>query len=96
MSQNQENTVRNNTVDQRFEMMIDGKLSMIGYEMPNENIIIFTHTEVPEKLEGRGIASRMAKAALEFAKSNNLAVIPLCPFVKSYIRRHPEYHPLVK
>ncbi len=44
MSANIENIVRNNTVDRRFEMMIDGKLSMIGYEMPNENIIIFTHT----------------------------------------------------
>lgn len=96
MRANMENTVRNNTADHRFEMMIEGKLSMIGYDMPDENNIIFTHTEVPEELEGRGIASRLAKAALEFAKNQGLAVIPLCPFVNGYIRRHPEYQPLVK
>ncbi|MDZ7362002.1 MAG: N-acetyltransferase [candidate division KSB1 bacterium] len=97
MSKNQENTVRNNTADRRFELMIEGKLSMIEYLMADENTaIVFAHTEVPEELEGRGIASRLAKAALEFAKSKELAVIPLCPFVKSYIHRHPEYQPLVK
>lgn len=97
MSMDQENTVRNNTADRRFELMIEGKLSMIGYMMADENTtIVFTHTEVPEELEGRGIASRLAKAALEFAKNKELAVLPLCPFVKSYIQRHPEYQPLVK
>ncbi len=96
MSKNQENTVRNNTDDRQFELMIDGKLSMIGYVMQGENTIVFTHTEVPEGLEGRGIASCLAKAALEFAKSKGLAVIPLCPFVKSYFHRHSGYQPLVK
>lgn len=97
MSKNQENTVHNNTADRRFELMIDGKLSMIEYLMADQNTaIVFAHTEVPEELEGRGIAARLAKAALEFAKSKGLAVIPLCPFVKSYIQRHPEYQPLVK
>ncbi|MGH7599384.1 MAG: GNAT family N-acetyltransferase [bacterium] len=55
MSNNQENTVRKNTDDRRFELMIEGKLSMIGYDMPDENNIIFTHTEVPEELEGRAL-----------------------------------------
>ncbi len=96
MNKNDENIVRNNTVDRRFELMIEGKLSIIGYDMPDENNIIFTHTEVPEELKGRGIASRLAKVALEFAKSKGLTAIPLCPFVKSYIRRHPEYQALVK
>lgn len=96
MSRNQENTVRNNTADRQFELMVDGKLSVIAYVMPDENTIVFIHTEVPEELEGRGIASRLAKAALEFAKSKGLTVIPLCPFVKSYIRRHPGHQPLVK
>ncbi len=96
MSKNVENTVRNNTDDRRFELMIEGKLSMIEYVMPTETIIIFSHTEAPKKLEGKGIAARLAKVALEFAQSKGLAVIPLCPFVKGYIRRHPEYQPLVK
>jgi hypothetical protein len=96
MNTNVENTVRNNTDDRQFELVIDGKLSVIAYIKPDENTIVFTHTEVPEELEGRGIASRLVKAALESAKNDGLAVIPLCPFVNGYIQRHPEYQPLVK
>ena len=69
MNKNEENTVRNSTADRQFELMIDGKLSVIAYDVPDENTIVFIHTEVPEEFEGRGIASRLAKVALEFAKS---------------------------
>jgi predicted GNAT family acetyltransferase len=53
------------------------------------------HTEVPEALEGHGIAGKMAQFALEDAHARHLAVIPRCPFVAGYIRRHPAYADLV-
>jgi hypothetical protein len=53
------------------------------------------HTEVPAELEGHGIGGRLAKAGLEFARQENLKVVPSCPFVAAYIRRHPEYLELV-
>jgi predicted GNAT family acetyltransferase len=58
--------------------------------------IIFTHTGVPSALEGRGIGSALAKAGLEYARAQGMAVVPLCPFVRSYIERKPEYQPLVQ
>ena len=57
--------------------------------------IVFTHTEVPPALEGRGVGSRLARDALDDARRRGLAVIPRCPFVAAYIRRHPEYRDLV-
>ena len=57
--------------------------------------IVFTHTEVPPALEGRGVASALARAALDDARRKGLAVIPRCPFVAAFIRRHPEYRDLV-
>jgi len=54
------------------------------------------HTFVPESLEGRGLASALAKFALEYAKGKNLQVIVYCPFVATYLKRHPEYNFLVK
>jgi len=86
--------VRNNHDKHRFEVQIDGQLAMIEY-MEREGMIIFTHAEVPPALEGQGIASRMAHVALEYAAAQQLKVLPLCPFVASYIRRHPQYQPLV-
>ena len=50
---------------------------------------------MPEQLEGRGIASKLAKTALDYSRAEGLTVVPLCPFIASYIERHPEYADLV-
>jgi predicted GNAT family acetyltransferase len=86
--------VQNNTAANRFEVELDGTLATIEYMLDGDTIT-FTHTKVPEALEGRGIASRMAHAALEYARTQYLKVVPICPFVASYIRRHQEYLSLV-
>lgn len=57
--------------------------------------IILEHTEVAPALRGRGVAGALAKAALEYARANALTVIPVCPFVISYLARHPEYQTLL-
>ena len=80
---------------QRFEATVDGQRAFVAYRSHGETIV-FTHTEVPPALEGRGIGSALAKAALEYARGAGLAVVPLCPFVASYIRRHPQYEPLIR
>jgi len=87
-------TVDDNEAAQRYEAWVDGELSLIQYERSDDRIA-FLHTEVPPALEGRGIASTLARAALEDARARNLTVVPLCPFVRSYIQRHPEYLELV-
>jgi uncharacterized protein len=86
--------VRNNEGESRFECDVDGRLSVIEYEAAPDKII-FTHTEVPEELGGRGIAGKMAAAALDHARQHNLRVVPLCEYVAKYIERHPEYRDLV-
>jgi predicted GNAT family acetyltransferase len=86
--------VENNPAAGRFEAVIDGQLAQAQYRRVGERIL-FTHTEVPEQLEGRGIASQLARAGLDFARAEGLTVVPLCPFIASYIERHPEYKDLV-
>jgi hypothetical protein len=83
-----------NSSARRFEVTLDGDTAFIDYELHRETII-FTHAEVPARLSGRGIASAIARSALEYAKHEQLKVIPLCPFVATYIRKHKEYQPLV-
>ena len=86
----------NHEVDNlRFTIEQEGHLALLTYMRAGKNRIVFTHTEVPPALEGRGLANQLAHNALEFARSEELVVIPLCPFVAAYIRRHPEYAPLV-
>lgn len=87
-------TVINNSADNRFEVQEGENLAVIDYYREG-NDIVFTHTGVPDALGGQGVASKMAKIALEYARSAELGVVPLCPFVRAYIRRHPEYQDLV-
>ena len=87
-------TVRHNEPGQRYEVTLDGQTAFSQYEMRGDTIL-FLHTELPEALEGRGIGSAIAKAALDDAQRRKLSVIPECPFIRGYIDRHPEYRDLV-
>ncbi len=66
----------------------------LRYNVIGEQIIL-EHTEVPKAMEGQGIAGALAKFGLEYARDHNLRVIPVCPFVISYLKRHPEYQALL-
>jgi predicted GNAT family acetyltransferase len=87
--------VRNNREHSRYEVELNGRRAVIQYR-DTAGVRYYLHTEVPEALEGHGIASKMAKFALDEAQAEDMPIVPLCPFVRAYIERHPEYKPLVK
>jgi predicted GNAT family acetyltransferase len=86
--------VINNTEQQQFEVHTEGALAVLQYRF-HDNLIWLMHTEVPEKLEGKGIASALAHHGLEWAKENHKKVKVICPFVAAYLKRHPEYNDIV-
>ncbi|MFN8473155.1 MAG: GNAT family N-acetyltransferase [Anaerolineae bacterium] len=86
--------VVNNPAESRFEALVNGYLGVLEYEMA-PGTIIFLHTGVPDELEGQGVGGQLAKTGLEYARAEGLGVISDCPFVTSYIQRHPEYRPLL-
>ena len=90
-----ENSVVDNRAENEFELEVDGHRAIAAYQLEGDTIT-FTHTLVPKKLEGRGVASKLIRAALDSARDRRLKVVPICPFVKAYIERHPEYQPLLK
>lgn len=87
-------SIKNNEANHRFETQINGEIALVEY-VRFDNGIIFSHTEVPPSLEGRGIGSKLAQAGLDYARVENLTVVPLCSFVASFIRKHQEYQSLV-
>ena len=88
--------VRDNPERKRFEIDLgDGSFAFAEYTLPAGKII-FTHTEVPQAHEGKGIASVLIRAALAAARERGLKVIPICPFVAAYIQRHPEEQDLLE
>lgn len=79
----------------RFEVEVEGRTGVLEYRIEKHSIA-FTHTGVPPEIAGQGIASALTKAGLEYAKAHQLRVIPLCPFVQSYLVRHAEYQNLTE
>lgn len=86
--------VRDNRSEQEFELVEQGQRAIAAYQLEDDRIV-FTHTLVPPALEGHGVGSKLIRAALGSARDRGLRVVPQCPFVAAYIRKHPEYRDLV-
>jgi uncharacterized protein len=86
--------VRDNKAEQEFELMVGGGRAIAAYQREGDRIV-FTHTEVPPALEGRGVGSRLVRGALDQVRDAGLKVVPQCSFVRAYIQRHPEYRDLL-
>ena len=86
--------VTDNAGRSRFELAVEGHVAHADYAR-EPGRITFTHTIVPPALEGRGIGSRLVKAALAAARAEGLKVVPSCPFVRAYIERHAEEQDLL-
>lgn len=88
-------TVTENKHHHRFELKTKGKLSIVDYEQVDDETLALTHTEVDPSLEGQGVGTHLVEGVLAFAEQNNLKIVPLCPFVAVYIKRHPDWSRIV-
>lgn len=86
--------VSDNTGSNQFEMKVEGKLAKIEYTLKGDRIFL-THTEVPAALEGKGVASAMVEKVLQNIEERKLKLVPLCPYVASYLKRHPDWKRLL-
>ena len=86
--------VQHNVEARRFEIHYGDGMARLEYRM-HDSTIVYTHTVVPPALERHGLAAKLAKHALEYARTNGLSVEPLCPYVVGYIQEHPQYADLV-
>lgn len=83
--------VIHNEAAERFETEVDGYFAEADYYRQG-NKIFFTHTSVPRPIGGQGVANKLVKTALNYAREQNLEVVALCSFVAVFLQRHPEYH----
>ncbi|HLZ00899.1 MAG TPA: GNAT family N-acetyltransferase [Bradyrhizobium sp.] len=86
--------VRDNKALHRFELDAGGQVAFANYRLTPQAVII-THTETPQSLRGRGIASELVRGALEMIRADGQKVIAGCSFVVDYLSKHPEHRDLV-
>ena len=89
--------VTNNEAEKRYEARVDGELAGSAYYDSADDLIVFTHTEVDDAYEGKGVGSALARFALDDVRADGQRkVVPRCPFIKGWIDRHPDYQDLLE
>jgi predicted GNAT family acetyltransferase len=88
--------IENNTGAHRFEARFPEGLAVLRYHFDASGGLVLDHTEVPPPLRHRGIATRLAGAAFEFARDHQVVVVPVCPFVVAYLEQHPEFSAMIR
>src|SRR4051812_16716882 len=86
--------LRDNTAEQQFETTVEGHIAFVQYDRDGKRLAL-NHTEVPIELEGKGVASRLVTAVLDKARADGMKILPYCPFIRTYLKRHPEYRDLI-
>lgn len=87
--------VTDNTASSRFELHVDGDLAGIVTYRLRGDVIDLLHTEVDPSHQGAGLAAVLAKSVLDEARRRQLTVLPTCPYIRSWISKHPGYRDLV-
>ena len=86
---NEDERVTDNHAESRFELKADGAVAELMYRRRADRLVLL-HTEVPGSVGAHGIGGRLVQAAVDRARSEGLTVVPLCPFARSWLERHPE------
>jgi uncharacterized protein len=81
--------VHDNVERSRYELNVDGQIATLAYAR-RPNAVVLVHSEVPSSLRGRGIASALAAFAIDAARREGLSIVARCPFVRAYLRKHPQ------
>lgn len=87
--------ILDNPEEQRFEAHLGGRLLGIAEYEAGEGSIVFVHTEVLPDAEGMGVGSALARGALDATRSSGRRIVPECPFITSYVRRHHDWDDVI-
>ena len=81
--------ITDNQADLRFELESGGHVAELTYRRNGKRLVLI-HTDVPTELEGRGLGGKLVSAAVDRAAREGLTLVPLCPFARSWLERHPD------
>jgi uncharacterized protein len=87
--------IRDHAALERFETDVGDDVAFLTYRREGDRLYLL-HTEVPVPFRGRGTATRLVRGVLDRARAEAAVVVPICPFVKAFLKQHPEYQSLTR
>ncbi len=88
--------IKHDKENQRFYTIVEGREAYLQYLKIDSASLDYYKTYVPSELRGKGIAGEIVESALNYARENNLKIVPTCSYVETFIERHPDFNDLVK
>ncbi len=88
--------ITNDKTNNIFVVKIDGKEAYLRYAFRGEDVIDFVYTYTPPELRGKGLAEKIVREGFNYAKKNNLKVIPTCPYINYFLSKNEEFMNLLK
>jgi uncharacterized protein len=88
-------TVVDNPDEHRFELRVGDRVAGFAAYRAGASEHVFTHTEIAPAYEGKGLGSVLVRGALDQVRARGRGVLPVCPFVRGFVERHPDYQDLV-
>ncbi len=89
-------SVKHDKVAQEFSVQLEDDQAEMTYALPEDKVMDFQHTFVPENFRNQGVANQLIQTGLKYAQENNFKIIASCPAVAAYVQRHKEYEKLLK
>ena len=86
--------VKHDKENERFVAEVEGQKAYLSYNIFDDKIN-FSSTFTPPELRGKGIAKIVVEYAFNYAKKNNLKVIPICSYVQAFVERNNNYKDLL-
>ena len=87
--------VLDNSEEQRYELWLGVTRAGVIEYRSEPGVIVLVHTEIDPAFEGQGLGARLVTGALDDLRARDVKLVPLCPFVRAYLRHHREYADLV-
>jgi predicted GNAT family acetyltransferase len=88
--------IKHDEINKRFYIELNGNVCELKYKKIDDHTLDYYRTFVPEALGNQGLAAKITKYALDYARKNHYQIVPTCSYVKAYLKQHPEYADLAK
>lgn len=88
-------TVHNDPENDRYVIEVDGDTAGFTVYHIRGGRYFFVHTEIDREHSGQGVGTTLARFALDDVRSKGAQIVPICPFIASFVERHPDYQDLI-